>query len=421
MIQVRIVFVLAMTSLVRGLLPEQAPQLSVRMSEQLSLVGRHTLGGNDDAVANFASWTRRDLEDVSNEWKRLVKAAHANSSGAWRPVALEPYGVISAETLDLLLERTAMLHTDVAIFRRNWNGYSLPLDPATEHPLSIDGRSLGVSTGTFHWEAARRLLDLVTTSAPANAGVLLWYQTTAAILQWWNDYYELEPHLARARGRFPRDAVLLMYDGTVHENLAEPRIQNVNAPQSGDRNGPPMPCLRLGCPPTSSSRPKKPGFATPALEWRTAQALFEQSLKLDPNLAEARIRLARVLALQDQHEAAITHLNQVLTGSASLPARLRYFSLLFLAREQWTLERREEAEIAYREAAALYPGAQSPQLGLSQLAHHRGDRERALAHLAILEAPAASDDRDDPWWTYNRVHVPDAIALMTLLVERLSK
>ena len=85
------------------------------------------------------------------------------------------------------------------------------------------------------------------------------------------------------------------------------------------------------------------------------------------------------------------------------------------------LERREEAEIAYREAAALYPGAQSPQLGLSQLAHHRGDRERALAHLAILEAPAASDDRDDPWWTYNRVHVPDAIELMTLLIERLSK
>ena len=410
-----------MTSLVRGLLPEQAPQLSVRMSEQLSLVGRHTLGKNDDAVASFASWTRRDLEAVSNEWKRLVKAARANSSGAWRPVALEPFGVISADTLDLLLERTAMLHTDVAIFRRNWNGYSLPLDPATEHPLSIDGRSVGVTSGTFHWEAARRLLDLVPTSAPANAGVLLWYQTTASILQRWNDYYELEPHLARARGRFPRDAVLLMYDGTVHENLAEPRVQNTNGPEVGDRNGPPIPCLRLGCPQTSASRPQKPWFAKPEVEWRRAQALFEQSLRLDPNLAEARIRLARVLALQDQHEAAIIHLSQVLAASASLPPRLRYFSLLFLGREQWTLERRAEAEDAYREAAALYPGAQSPQLGLSQVAHRRGDRERALAHLAILEAPPASDDRDDPWWTYNRGHVPDTVELMTVLIERLEK
>ena len=251
---------------------------------------------------------------------------------------------------------------------------------------------------------------------------MLWYQTTASILQRWNDYYELEPHLARARGRFPRDAVLLMYDGTVHENLAEPRIQNVHDPQEiGDRNGPPVPCLRLGCPPTSSSRPKKPWFATPAVEWRTAQALFEQSLKLDPNLAEARIRLARVLALQDQHEAAVTHLRQVLTESASLPRPLRYLSLLFLGREQWTLQRREEAEIAYRDAASLYPGAQSPQLGLSQLAHHRGDRDRALAHLTILETTPALDERDDPWWTYNRVHVPDAVELMTLLIERLSQ
>jgi hypothetical protein len=32
-----------------------------------------------------------------------------------------------------------------------------------------------------------------------------------------------------------------------------------------------------------------------------------------------------------------------------------------------------------------------------------------------------SDDRDDPWWTYSRVHVPDTIELMTTLVQRLSK
>ena len=407
-----------MTALVPSLLPGQVAPLSARLSEQLSLVAHHSLGQDDEAVAKLASWTRRDLEAVSNEWKRLVKAIHPNSSGAWRSLALEPFGVTSSDTLDLLLERTAMLHTDVAIFRRNGNGYSLPVDPATEHPLSIDGRSLGVTTGTFHWAAARRVLDLIPLSAPANDSVLLWYQTSTTILQSWNDYYELEPHLIRARERFPRYAVLLMYDGTVHENLAEPRIQNVSRPQESSPAS--MPCLRLGCPPIVSSRPRRPWFATPAIELRTAQTLFEQSLKIDPGFSEARIRLARVLALQDQHEAAITHLKQVLTGSA-LPQRLRYFSLLFLGREQWTLERPAEAETAYREAAALYPGAQSPALGLSQVAHHRGDRERALAHLAILKAPPALNNRDDPWWTYSRVHVPDAVELMTTLIDRLSK
>jgi hypothetical protein len=104
-----------------------------------------------------------------------------------------------------------------------------------------------------------------------------------------------------------------------------------------------------------------------------------------------------------------------------VPKRLRYVACLLLGREQWTLGRRAEAEGAYREAAALYPGAQSPQFGLSQVAHDRGDRQGALTHLAILERPPMSDDRDDPWWTYSRVHVPDTIELMTTLMQRLSK
>ena len=105
-----------------------------------------------------------------------------------------------------------------------------------EHPLSVDGRPVGTTTGTFHWEAARRVLDLVQPSAAANADVLLWYQTTTAILESWNDYYELEPHLIRARGRFSRDAVLLMYDGTVHEpGIADAAAQLVDRPRLSQR------------------------------------------------------------------------------------------------------------------------------------------------------------------------------------------
>jgi len=414
-------FTMAIMALVSGLVAGQIPPRSARLNQLLPLVGRHAIGHDDDAVAQLASWTRRDLEDVSNEMRRLAKAVKTASSTAWRSVALEPFGVTSAESFDAFLRRTAMLHTDVAIFHRTRSGYSLPIDPAMQHPLSSDGRSIGVTNGTFHWEAARRALDAVRPSAAGKDDVLLWYQTTTAILQWWNDYYELEPHLIRARERFPRDAVLLMYDGTVHENLAEPRIQNAE-PQTSTGGGlnTSGPCLRLPCAVTGATQQKKSWVSPPAVEWRTAQALFEQALKIDPDLSEARVRLGRVLALQNQHETAVTQLKQVAL-SATLPSRLRYFSLLLLGREQWTLGRHQEAEMAYAQAAALYPGAQSPRLGLSQVAHEKGDRTQAVAHLSILGKPPASAERDDPWWTYSRIHVPDSVELMTMLHQRLSK
>jgi tetratricopeptide (TPR) repeat protein len=416
--QVRTILAITLAA-TSALLAAQGPR-SAQLSELLSLVHHHAPGRDDEAVARLALWPRRDVETASNDLRRFVKAVHPASPTTWRLMALEQLGVTSPETLDAFLVRTAMLHSDVAIFRRNGDGYSLPLDHAMEHPLSVDGRPVGTTTGTFHWEAARRVLDLVQPSAAANADVLLWYQTTTAILESWNDYYELEPHLIRARGRFSRDAVLLMYDGTVHENFAEPRIQNIRRQdETGGASGQ-MPVPGIGRVPTGPPQ-KKSWFASPEIEWRTAQTLYEQSLKMDPHLVEARIRLARVLALQDQHDAAVTHLTHVLSGSVLVPKRLRYVACLLLGREQWTLGRRAEAEGAYREAAALYPGAQSPQFGLSQVAHDRGDRQGALTHLAILERPPMSDDRDDPWWTYSRVHVPDTIELMTTLMQRLSK
>jgi tetratricopeptide (TPR) repeat protein len=408
--------VLAAWWLVPALLAGQTAPGSGRFSELLTLVGRHAPGQNDDAVALLASWPRRELESVSNEFKRLLKTFNPASPAEARLTALDPFGVTSAESLYVLLERIAMLHTDVAIFRRNAGGYSLPVDRGMEHQISGDGRSLGVTTGTFHWEAARRVLDLVPPTATANAEVLLWYQTTTAVLQSWNDYYELAPHLIRARERFPRDAVLLLYDGTVHENFAEPRIQNTQPQPETALSGP---CLRLPCTPTGSTPQMKSWFSSPAAEWRTAQTLFEQALKIDPNLSEARIRLARVLALQGQHDAAVMHLNEATGGPATLPPRLRYFALLLLGRSQWTLGRPGEAESAYLRAAELFPEAQSPRLGLSQVAHDRGDRTRALAYLSPLQKPPR--DREDPWWKYNRTHVPDAIELTTTLVQRLSK
>ena len=66
------------------------------------------------------------------------------------------------------------------------------------------------------------------------------------------------------------------------------------------------------------------------------------------------------------------------------------------------LARRAEARGWYERAAALYPGAQSPLLGLSRLAQLEGDRAGAISVLdQALHLPASDGDGDDPWWTYH--------------------
>ena len=56
---------------------------------------------------------------------------------------------------------------------------------------------------------------------------------------------------------------------------------------------------------------------------------------------------------------------------------------------------------AYERAAAIYPGAQSPRLALSELAARAG--ERTVAAPAALAAIAVTPDREsaDPWWSYH--------------------
>jgi hypothetical protein len=73
---------------------------------------------------------------------------------------------------------------------------------------------------------------------------------------------------------------------------------------------------------------------------------------------------------------------------------------LFLGAEEEALGRLAQARAAYTEAAALYPRAQAPRLGLSQLAHRTGDRVAARAEPAPALPPYVSDLKDDPWWTY---------------------
>lgn len=354
------------------------------------------------------------MNDVLDELKKLlepVDQVERPDTPLWS-LPLYPYGVADVPSLNRMLKRAAILHADVAFFNHTESGYSLPPDDG-RYTVVTDGRTVGVVAGTFHWEVGRRLLDQVRPSPAADDDVRLWYEVTSAMLQRLEDYAGLVPHLARARELFPTDAALALYDGTVHENFAEPSIQNagIKAPQ---RARPVSPCTIYDCRDSAARQPTP--FDSPDRERREAETLFRQALRLDPALSEARIRLARVLGLQGRHAEAVTELQRAL--SAEPRPLLRYYALGLLGREQQTLGRRDSARTAYEQASALYPAAQSPRLGLSQLARDAGDHVQAIAQLDVLREPAASAAQSDPWWSYSRTHVPDVVELVGMLVER---
>jgi hypothetical protein len=304
------------------------------LGEWLSAVDRHVPGQLDRPTALVAPWSRADLDAVLAELQPIVDGR----------APLRLVGWASREDAGRTLKRGALLHADIAAMHRSVDGYSLPSD-GRSFVLVNDGQKVGARGGTVHWSFARRLLDLL----PPDEDVLLWYRATAAFLQSWDEYSELEPHLKRARELFPRDAALLLYEGALHETYAEPRIQDL-----------------FEIPPPRYGRALTKLIGDAKGEWQQAADRFEKRRCLGEPLSP----------LMD------------------------YYASLLLGREEQTLGRREAAREAWARAVALYPGAQSPRLGLSQLARDEGDRASALGALELLNRPRGIEV--DPWRTYSR-------------------
>ncbi len=318
-----------------------------------------------------AAWSLRDLEDL------LAKASTRLPSFAE----------------GALLKRAAVLHADIAALHRNTDGYSLPSDGRYLIVVN-DGNRVGTRGGTIHWRFGRHILDRL----PPDDDIRLWYRATCSFLQAWNEYSELEPHLERGRLLFPHDVVLLLYEGALHEAYAQPRIQKVfEAPAPGGRW-------------------KMQPIGSAGEELKEAQRRFERALEIDPALTEARIRLAHVLGARGRHKEAAAGLRGAV--ERDLVAPMQYYAWLLLGREEQTLGQREAARRAFARALALYPGAQSPRLGLSQLARDEGDRAAALASLEpFRERPSKVED---PWWSYAERHSPDVDQLFAEMYRRLA-
>jgi tetratricopeptide (TPR) repeat protein len=260
--------------------------------------------------------------------------------------------------------------------------------PGSGMALIQDGRYVHTDEGR-HMEYGRFLLDSVTPRPSQDEMVRLWYIATSAYgLSSGRPPY-IDKHLKDAVDVFPSDPLILFFAGALHETYASPRYQNA----------PRMPGVKYA-------------YRSRKSELELARQFFRRAAAADPNFAQARLRLGHVSGLLGYHREAVSDLEFAVR--AIKDPRMLYYASLFLGHEQAMLGRRIEARRQFEYAATLYPGAQSPLLALSQLAHSGGDIERASAAIERAFEVAAGHARgEDPRWRYDLVPDGAASALIT--------
>jgi tetratricopeptide (TPR) repeat protein len=186
------------------------------------------------------------------------------------------------------------------------------------------------------------------------------------------------PHFERAQQLYPGDAGLLYLRGYLHETFASPRVQNVAR--------------------AITSAGSRTRVRAPRRELQDAESYFRRALTGNPALADARLRLGRVLSLLGDDADAVRELRIVLTATGD-PVQL-YYAHLFLGSALESLGRRDEARDAYVRASSYFASADAPRLALSQLAVRSGEAAEAHTRLDATLSRRGGSDRDDPWWTY---------------------
>ena len=303
---------------------------------------------------------------------------------------------------NFVFRRGALLHADIEMLLPQpvepMGPNGLP-GPQRIHIQTTDGVAMNMGQLAPHWELARMLLDHVRPERVAHPApglddmVRLWYRATAAWMQA-HEQHDTD-HLDRARAIFPKDADILFLSACQHETYAGAPIQTAT------RGMPAVTGMRFD---VLSERP----------ELQQAESLFRRALAARPAMAEARLRYGRVLFLLERYPEAVAELRQALTSIEEVEQR--YYAELFLGAAEAARRNFDSARDAYRRAAQLYPTAQSPRMGLSELARRLGDRGVALREMQpIFQQPADDAERDDPWWRYYVVQARNADDLLEAL------
>jgi hypothetical protein len=126
-----------------------------------------------------------------------------------------------------------------------------------------------------------------------------------------------------------------------------------------------------------------------------AERSLREAAAADPGLVEARVRLGRVLSLEDRPDQAVTELTGAL--QVANDSFLGYLSALFLGGVLEQIGRAGDAERAYRTAIAFYPEAQTANIALLHLlfADPAASPVWRSARASLISAR-----QRDPWMVY---------------------
>jgi tetratricopeptide (TPR) repeat protein len=390
---------------------------------------RHRPGRPDEAVAYAASLKYSDrlqLNPAMQLFLREIRGEGVATRSAGQQQITNRFRALRADPgLAGFLRRAAILHTDAALFA---DRFPAPVDDApapdrlqqrrrVEPPpllfddryvLHTDGRVVGSVPADWNLPFARSLLDLLlpnparrTEFAPDRDYVATWYHALDAYLLAVGNHGALYPHLQHAATVLPDEADVLFDRGCYAETLGLPYNQVLREdPGFVKTNG-----LSLYLP----------------TEERTdaeAERLFERAIAVRPDYAEARVRLARLLALRGRYDEAIDHLSQ---AAASKPTSVVAYYLELVRGRVAQLQRRfSDSSGHYAAAVKLFPDAQSALLGASQAAVMAADMPGALSFVQKL-GPRSQAYEADPWRDYKIGAGRDANDLLAALWTSVAK
>jgi tetratricopeptide (TPR) repeat protein len=317
-----------------------------KYDEQRTLiVSRIQVAYDGLTTGNVAGSTEFRLPDVSPETVETVRRILAN--GDWKPGLPPP--VVS------LLRAAAGLHTAVAVDA--W------------------GRGAVVEMAN-HLECATAYFgDLLAPLDPAY--VQLWCRTAATLLASSERQGLALREINRCGAWVPVDAQLLLARGSTHDSAE----------------------VALRGQPSGATLPDWPGGKPDAArEIAQARADYLAALAANPDLAEARIRLARLQLSAGDRDAAASTIEAV--DAKSLPGIAGYWAWLVSGAVAEAQGLPGAAEARYRAALAAYPQAQSAAIALSHVLARR-DRGAAVSVLRSHLGPTSHRTfTSDPWWMY---------------------
>lgn len=370
----------------------------LRLRGWIDAVARHSAGQSDEALAVVTAWPYADLERMRPYIEALVEAPTQDNPARVRRrrnggVDTTAVGELTRSLLvrgdfDDFKRRAVMLHTDAAILGSAPLIVTPPTRPERRYSRqaarrvdvkSFDGQTTHFELQNLHWELAMDVLDALPAKPARDAMVGQWYRAVGAHFAREHRFADAQRHFDRARGLVPDDPGVLYGEACLQETLGAPPVQDY---------------VRVTTLPHGLVIV---GVDSPSAHFRRAEALLRRSLAANPSFVEASLRLGHVLARQEKHDEALTHLQKAQQSEDPATA---YYAHLFAGDAHQALGRLDDARRHYEHAIALFPESQAARLALGSVLRSTGDRAAALAAIdTMLGTPSRGPD-DDPWWEY---------------------